>query len=64
MGALDRKDAWRVDKSWHFFDLDKEKMKREKNRFPASALRSGWELSLKGWLPEALHELSAHACLP
>jgi hypothetical protein len=50
MGALDRKDAWRVDKTWHFFDLNKEEKKREKNPFPVRSLRSGWEPMLKGQL--------------
>lgn len=48
MGALDRKDAWRVNKTWHFFDLEREEKKRQKNPFPVWSLKSGWEAMLKG----------------
>ncbi|RPB01795.1 hypothetical protein L873DRAFT_1675083 [Choiromyces venosus 120613-1] len=44
LGALDRKDAWRIEKSWHFFDIDKN---RSEGRiaFPSEHLKNGWETS-------------------
>lgn len=46
LAALTRKDAWRVEKSWHFFDLNKDHKKLRKNPFPKHALGSGWEAGL------------------
>lgn len=44
MAALKRKDAWRVDKSWHFFDLERGK---RRDLFPRHAVEGGgWEAGL------------------
>lgn len=44
MAALKRKDAWRVDKTWHFFDLERDK---RRNPFPRHAVEGGgWEAGL------------------
>lgn len=42
LAALNRKDAWRIDKSWHFYDMDKDHKKSRKNPFPKQALEGGW----------------------
>lgn len=47
LAALNRKDAWRIDRSWHFYDMDKVHEKPRKNPFPKQALReSGWNARL------------------
>lgn len=47
LAALNRKDAWRIDRSWHFYDMDKVHEKPRKNPFPKQALReSGWSARL------------------
>lgn len=47
LAALNRKDAWRIDKSWHFYDMDKVHEKPRKNPFPKQALREGrWDARL------------------
>lgn len=44
LAALNRKDAWRIDKSWHFYDMDE---KPRKNPFPGQGLREGrWDARL------------------
>ncbi|PWW78450.1 hypothetical protein C7212DRAFT_351216 [Tuber magnatum] len=43
LGALDRKDAWRIEKSWHFFDVDKARSPRGRIAFPLEHLKKGWE---------------------
>lgn len=44
MAALKRKHAWRVDKSWHFFDLERGK---RRDLFPRHAVEGGgWEAGL------------------
>jgi len=51
LGALDRKDAWRIEKSWHFFDVDKAYRSRGRAAFPLEHLKKGWEASnLAGWI--------------
>ena len=51
LGALDRKDAWRIEKSWHFFDVDKACRSRDRAAFPLEHLKKGWETSnLAGWI--------------
>lgn len=47
LAALNRKDAWRIDKSWHFYDMDKVHEKSRKNPFPEQGLREGrWDARL------------------
>lgn len=46
LAALNRKDAWRIDRSWHFYDMDKVHKKPRKNPFPKQALREGWSARL------------------
>ncbi|CAZ86635.1 unnamed protein product [Tuber melanosporum] len=43
LGALDRKDAWRIEKSWHFFDVDKARIPKSRVAFPLENLKKGWE---------------------
>lgn len=46
LAALNRKDAWRVDNSWHFYDMDRNHKKSRKNPFPKQVLGSGWDSGL------------------
>lgn len=45
--ALNRKDAWRIDMSWHFY---KDHESSQKNPFPKQALEGGWDAGLAGML--------------
>ncbi|KAL7267723.1 hypothetical protein RUND412_009676 [Rhizina undulata] len=45
MAALTRKDAWRVEKSWHLFDTFNERPHPKKNTFPLQCLPQGGVLA-------------------
>lgn len=46
LAALNRKDAWRIDMSWHFYDMDKDHQRPRRNPFPKQALGDGWDAGL------------------
>lgn len=46
LAALNRKDAWRIDMSWHFYDMNKDHQKPRKNPFPKQALGGDWDAGL------------------
>lgn len=46
LAALNRKDAWRIDMSWHFYDMHKDHQRPRKNPFPKQALGGGWDAGL------------------
>jgi hypothetical protein len=48
MQALERKDAWKVEEVYNFFESEKQQ-KRPKNAFPTQALEGGPFTSMNGW---------------